>query len=333
MNASASLSAFARTSKLVVALSSMVALMTSSLTGCVGLEGSDSIEFEDSSANASADDEDFRSLAQAAQSLSADPVFHSLLASTVAMTAQYAASQLELTDHDLNAYMVTVGHADYSELIDLDQFLEASAVERALVDEQMELVTQLIASHELQGLSATQLEQLFAAATVTADSRAYLEGAIENEIHVLTGTIDTTIDDCEALCIAIYATTAALELSGYISILAGATLAGPVWPFIVGLASVGYGVALASAEGAKDECFGECAGEVPSEEECLQDSDCASNEFCWAGVIGIGANECRPEKSQGETCARHGQCSSDCCKLHVWTNALSKTCRPANKCN
>ena len=64
---------------------------------------------------------------------------------------------------------------------------------------------------------------------------------------------------------------------------------------------------------------------------CRQDSDCDNDEFCWTGVAGIGTNDCRSLKSQGSACSRHGQCQSDCCRLHI-SKPWTKQCRPANRC-
>lgn len=67
--------------------------------------------------------------------------------------------------------------------------------------------------------------------------------------------------------------------------------------------------------------------------ECTSDGDCDSDEYCWTGVVGIGTNECRPKKSNGQTCSRGGQCSSGCCKYKFFVNPVSSTCRPSSDCN
>ncbi len=69
----------------------------------------------------------------------------------------------------------------------------------------------------------------------------------------------------------------------------------------------------------------------PDDNECTHDSDCASDEYCWKGPLGVGANECRPKKANGKYCSRDGKCLSDCCKFNLWD--FGSTCRPANQCN
>ncbi|MCH9646683.1 MAG: hypothetical protein K0U98_00515 [Deltaproteobacteria bacterium] len=63
--------------------------------------------------------------------------------------------------------------------------------------------------------------------------------------------------------------------------------------------------------------------------ECKNDSDCDSNEYCNTGTVGIGKNKCEREKSNGTSCSRGGQCSSNCCKLFNF----KVQCRPTDKCN
>lgn len=84
------------------------------------------------------------------------------------------------------------------------------------------------------------------------------------------------------------------------------------------------------------ECaVGQCSSVACGAGQCVcsSDSDCGPDDFCWTGVAGIGTNACRPKKEEGDTCARSGQCESDCCRLHIASNPVSPVCRPADKCN
>ncbi|PRQ09751.1 dickkopf-related protein [Enhygromyxa salina] len=318
-----------RTFNALIALGSIITLLCGPLLACAPeaetIEESAGYETDD------ADDDELRAM-QLAETISADPLFASLLDATVEMTAQRAVAHTTSSDEDLQAFVVTVGHVNYSELIELDPFLEATGVQRQVIDQQLALTQQLIAKYKLGQMEPAQLESVFTAAASTDASRSHLEGAIENELRDITEPLDTQIDDCEAECILIYGVSAASALTTYIGILAAAAASGIFAPVIIAAGTASYFVSLALAESAKNDCMAVCNGEQPSGEECDKDTDCNGNEFCWKGVIGFGKNECRPEKPQGDTCARHGQCTSNCCKLHLPTNLISKTCRPANAC-
>ena len=67
------------------------------------------------------------------------------------------------------------------------------------------------------------------------------------------------------------------------------------------------------------------------DKECNDDGDCSNNQYCWKGPLGVGKNECRAKKSNGDPCSRGGKCMSGCCKFNLWD--LGSTCRPANQCN
>lgn len=317
-------------SSFTITLMTTVSLLVSGIVGCEA-EPISSIDGE--VAAAESDEDGFRSLAATAEAISADPLFTALLDSIVMSTSQRLHAQAPLSDEDLDAFVRTVSHPSYLEVIDLEVFLDATGVDAVLLNQQMNLMQMLINEHDLGHLDSAALEAVFAAAVATDVSQSYLLAAIEYELHDVNGPIDSEIDQCEALCIAQEAAALAVAFSAYVSALALATLAGPGWPIAAAAATAAYFTAMAKAEAAKDNCFAICRGETPSNQECVHDSDCNPNEYCWTGVLGIGKNECRPEKSQGQTCSRHGQCASNCCKLHFWTNPISKTCRPSSSCN
>lgn len=322
----------ARTFKAAVTLASILSLLCGPLLACTpdAEFGGAADEIYESAEDQ--DDDEFRDM-QLAQTISADPLFGSLLDTTVTMTAQRAVAHTMMSDEDLQAFVVTVGNVNYTEVIELDPFLEATGVQRAVIDEQLALTQQLITKYKLGNMESAQLESLFQAAASTEQSRSHLEGAIENELRDITEPFDTKIDDCEAACILVYSVSAATALTTYVGILAAAAASGIFAPVLIAAGTTSYFVSLALAEAALNNCMAVCNGEQPSGEECDKDADCMNNEFCWKGVVGIGKNECRPEKPQGDTCARHGQCTSNCCKLHLPSNLISKTCRPANACN
>lgn len=87
------------------------------------------------------------------------------------------------------------------------------------------------------------------------------------------------------------------------------------------------------AGAALNQCIAACDGAPVDHgggELCGGDDISEQDEYCWKGVLGIGKDECGSKKKQGNVCSNHGQCQTDCCKLHAWSNPASKTCRPAN---
>jgi hypothetical protein len=81
-----------------------------------------------------------------------------------------------------------------------------------------------------------------------------------------------------------------------------------------------------------DNCEDDCLG-IPPQGTCDSDSDCLASEWCDTGTLGIGDNECEPDKFIGEVCSRDAKCLSGCCKYDFWQNPVSMTCNPAADCN
>jgi hypothetical protein len=316
-----------------IALTSMLALLTSGLVACDAEPVSD---LDDELAEAGDDSDEFRSLEQVAAAISVDPLFRQMINRSLELTSQRVAAQRLMSDEDLDAFARTISDPNYPEEIDLEEFAEATGVDKALVDQQMALAQQLISKYQLGGYTSEQVETVFSMAAGSEANQTYIKGLIEYEIEQLDEPAepkDPQIEACEDLCRIQYAASIAIALQAYLAALAAATLAGPVGPILAGAATVTYFYSLAQAQGQLDECMAICNGEIISDDECLGDADCDPNDYCWTGVLGWGTNECRPEKVQGQTCSRHGQCLSGCCKLHFWTNPFSKTCRPADACN
>jgi hypothetical protein len=182
---------------------------------------------------------------------------------------------------------------------------------------------------ELAALSANvRAAVLLQAVQQRPELRDFVAGATASSVPSPPPPNDDGFEECLELCALQFAAAAGSALVTYIAALAACTATGPAWAVCVALATTSYAIAIASADGALKNCQTKC-GLQP----CHDDADCASSEFCWTGVLGIGDNECRDKKEEGQTCSRHGQCESGCCKLHVWTNPFSKTCRPADKCD
>jgi len=49
--------------------------------------------------------------------------------------------------------------------------------------------------------------------------------------------------------------------------------------------------------------------------KCTRDQDCSSGQYCWTGVAGIGANQCKYKLADNKACVRAGQCQSNRCHL------------------
>jgi len=160
-------------------------------------------------------------------------------------------------------------------------------------------------------------------------------GGSEYTFHVIEDD-GSCGEDCEACmddCRQTYEIEALTAWWTYVSALAACTLTGPGWPICVASATFAYAEAVYLAGEDAEECVEECEetyGDGSNGESyCEEDEDCATDEWCDRGVIlGIGQNECKPLKEEGEICTRDGQCESDCCKFYwyFWQ------CRPSDRC-
>ena len=312
--------------RFTISLSCAISLVAATLTGC------DTYEPAPTELGETADLEYRATPAETIAAVAEDPELLQLVDLGVEQMRDHLLAQAQMTDGDIQAQLATINHPAYFELVAPEEFYEGVGVTSSVVDQQRALVQSISDRHGLLELTASQRAQVFAQALESEGNRSYIEGKIEYELHDIEGDVDTEIDDCEAACVVAYTAAATAAIIAYVSALAAAVALGPGGPIAAAIATASYVSALATAQAANDQCFAECNGEIISNEECDSDSDCANDEFCWKGVAGIGANECRPLKDEGKTCSRHGQCESGCCKLHVWTNPFSKTCRPSNKC-
>ncbi len=198
------------------------------------------------------------------------------------------------------------------------------------VQAQQGRVQRLFAAHpELNGLSKEARSAVLLQATQQRmEIRDFLAGATASTVPTPAPPTDDGFRHCIDLCALQFGAAAGSAIITYVTALAACTAVGPGWPFCAAAASAAYAMAIATADGALKNCQEEC-GLQP----CHDDDDCAPSEYCWTGVLGAGENECRDKKEQSQTCSRHGQCESNCCKLYVPAHPFSKTCRPADKCD
>jgi hypothetical protein len=67
----------------------------------------------------------------------------------------------------------------------------------------------------------------------------------------------------------------------------------------------------------------------PKDKECTDNGDCLDSEYCWKGPLGIGENECRDLKENGQNCGNDDACESGCCNF----NLFGSECAVPSKCN
>ncbi len=268
---------------------------------------------------------------QMIQALAQDADFHTLIDVTATLAGELDAAQKALPDETIDSIAKTITHPSFAETTDPATLVEDLGGDPAHLPTIRNLSLLLIERYNLQEATSDEIKLLIGSALQTDSGGSHLDGAIENELHDVEGDVDTTVDECEAQCIAEYSIAAGIAVSAYIAALVGAVAAGPAGPIVAVIALAEFNYAMAVAQSALNRCMDECNGIFS--DDCGWDHDCADDEFCWKGVLGIGKNECRDEKSQGETCSRDGQCKSGCCKFHLWSNPVSPVCRPSDKCD
>ena len=315
-------------------LRSTAALATALALTVTGLVACDS-EPEVIDPIAEGSDEDFRSLDQVAMAISQDPRFVQLMESAVVVAGQHLDGQNQMPPEFLEAHIVTINSPAFVEEMPLPEYLNFAGVDQALVDQQTAIAESLVIDYGLADLAPDVIRDVFEIAASTPEIDTLLEGAIEYELNPIDEPPPEE-DECHDICHAQFVVAAAVAMHAYIAALAAAAAAsvtGPAALIAVLIASASYAYAIYQANEALKNCRAACDGETSSTEECVRDSDCASDEFCWTGVLGWGQNECRPVKPLGDVCSRDGQCDSGCCKYHFFTNPVSMVCRPASKCS
>ena len=269
--------------------------------------------------------------AQISNAIAQDADFLALIDVSTELAGELYAAQRALPPETVDAIVRTITHPSFADTTDPPTLVKDLGGNPAHLDTIRNLSLELIARYGLQESSPDQIRSIIGGAFQHESARSRLDGAIENELHDVTGDLDTDFDQCEAQCAALYAVAAGLAMSGYIGELIAAVATGPggVIIAILGLAQFNYEMAL--AQSALNNCMDECHGEYS--DECGWDPDCLEGEYCWKGILGFGENECRPQKEEGKVCSRDAQCESGCCKFHLWSNPVSQVCRPADRCD
>lgn len=257
----------------------------------------------------------------------ADEAFVELVEVAAELVGDLHQAQQKLSDEDLDAIAITTTEPYFAEVMGPGALLKHLGGDPKDLQQMGALLDELRANHGLKNASADDIGYLFELAFETDEANEIAEDAVEGQIVL------ALFDPCEQLCHNVYTATATIAIAVFIIAMAVAVV---TFPFGILLAQAAVALlnrTLAQAQAQRDVCIAACSGVVLDIDLCGGDDICDDDEYCWKGVLGIGADECRPKKNQGNTCANHGQCQSGCCKLHVWTNPVSKTCRPANACN
>ncbi len=269
--------------------------------------------------------------ANIAAQMASDEDFLAVIDVTVELAGELYAAQRTQPGETVEAIAVTINHPSFPETTDPPTLVADLGGNPAHLAQIAALAGVLTERYGLQEATPEQLRVVFATALSKEPARSHLEGAIENEIHDIDGDVDTTVDACEALCIAEYSVAASAAVAAYIGELIAAVAAGPAGPVvaIIGLAQFNW--TMAETQARLNRCMDECNGIFS--DECGWDPDCGNDEYCWKGVLGIGENQCKPLKDEGKVCSRDGQCDTGCCKYHFWSNPVSQVCRPSDRCN
>ena len=133
---------------------------------------------------------------------------------------------------------------------------------------------------------------------------------------------------CRDMCLIQYMIEFATITAGLVSSVASGDTAAIV------LSALGSGLAFYLAQQRYSNCLVWCHDEEVHDGQCDTDHDCARDEYCAKGFLGLGINECRPKGNLDDGCTRGKQCLSNCCMLkfpEVCTVSRVTPPRPARR--
>lgn len=266
-----------------------------------------------------------------ANAIVADQAFAELVGVAAEVMGDVAAAQEKLSDEELDAIAQTTTDPSFAEVMKPGTLLKHLGGDPQDLEHMRLLVDELRYTYDLDEASADDVRFVFELAFETDEANDVVEQAVEDEIVV------SVYNPCKQLCYNAYVAALVLPLGLFVIEMAVAAATFPFGIIIAMLAIAYLNFALLMAKIGLDQCLAACDGAPASTgnnlELCGGDDLCEQDEYCWKGVLGFGKDECRPKNDKGDVCSNHGQCLSDCCKLHAWSNPVSKTCRPANACN
>lgn len=258
-----------------------------------------------------------------------DEAFIELVEVAAGVMGDLQKAQQKRTGEELDAIAVTTTEPSFAEVMGPGALLKHLGGDPKNLDHIRNLVNEIRENHDLEAASPQDVRYVFELAFDTDEGNDILEDAAEDElVFALAG-------QCELACTNAYILAMVIPLALFILEMVLAAVFFPFGILIAMFAIAQLNWALTVAGAALNQCLAACDG-VPADNgggELCGGDICQQDEYCWKGVLGIGKDECRSKKKQGNVCSNHGQCQTDCCKLHTWSNPVSKTCRPANACN
>ena len=262
-----------------------------------------------------------------ADAIVADSRFDQLINVAVDVMGDLHAAQQELSDEEVHAITVTTTDPAFAETMDPHALLGHLGGNPEDIDRTRLLIDQLRADHGLMNASPDDAKYVFELALASEGGQAMLIAAVQ------AGAQGEDWGPCEEVCYAAYLYMLTIIVAFFIAMMVVAAATVP-WGIIIALFAVAwFNDWMAHLTATLNACLAECEGISVDLDLCGGEAICADDEYCWTGVAGIGADECRPKKPQGNVCANHEQCTSGCCKYHFMSHPVSKVCRPANKCN
>lgn len=261
-----------------------------------------------------------------AQEIVADPAFHELIGVATEIMGDLHAAQSELTDEDVDSIARTTTAPGFAETMSPASLLGYLGGDPADLQRMRSLVDDLRASHGLEDASPEDLQYVFELAIASEHAQGMMTDAVAAELDVVSEWTE-----CEGACLAIYMAGLAIAVFYFILAIVIAAATFPWGIIIAAIATAVFSRTIAELQAAFAQCLAECDGVVVDDDLCGDDL-CKPDEYCWTGILGIGADECRPRRESGQTCSNHEACLSGCCKYHVLSDPVSKVCRPSSAC-
>lgn len=259
-----------------------------------------------------------------------DEAFEELVGVAAELMGDLQQAQLKRTDEEVDAIAITTSESSFAEVMGPGTLLTHLGGNPEDLEQIEFLVKEIREHHGLLGASPQDVGYLFDLALETEKGNDIVDEAVEDEVVLVPNV------QCEMACLNAYIFAISIQLMVFVVLMAVAVVTFPFGIPIAMFAIAQLNWALTLAGAALNRCLAACEDIPPNDGGpalCGGDDLCEKDEYCWKGVLGIGKDECRSKKKQGNVCANHDQCQTDCCKLHTWSNPVSKTCRPANACN
>lgn len=264
-----------------------------------------------------------------AEAMVADPGFGELIGVAAMVMGDLRAAQQELTDQDLDSTVRTINEPWFAETMAPGTLLGYLGGNPADLARMRSLIEQLRVEHGLVDASPEDVGYVFELALADDEAQGMMQAAIAAELD-----LGPDWGQCEATCFAIYMSGLSIALTFFLVAMVIAALTFPFGLVLAAIAIAVFSRTLADLQAVLASCLAECDGIVidPDLDLCGDDV-CNQDEYCWTGILGVGADECRPKQGEGKTCSSHESCTSGCCKYYFPWNPVSKVCRPASKCS